>query len=100
MRHHLRMEMNDSLGGHIGGPQAALLHVGRAVKWRRTSPHCLRGGKEVWVFPPASWIVTGNASRACPFETPCLHQHRPIWPMTGHHPLHLFPWEQVCCRSR
>ena len=81
---------------HCGKQQSALSHVCRAEKWSQASPHCLGGGREALVFPCASWIVTGNASRAYPFEVPHLCQPWLIWPMTGCHPLCLSPWEQVC----
>ena len=48
------------------------------------------------VLPRASWIGTGDASRAYPFEIPHLCQPQLIWRMTGCHLLHLSPCEQVC----
>ena len=83
-----------------GGPVVALLHVGRAAVLMHTSP-CYPGvGREVLVSLLTSSIVTGDASWACLSGTCHQHWPQPGPPRTGHHPLHLSPWEQVHHRSR
>ena len=79
---------------------AAPPHACKAASWRRASPHCLGGGREESILPLASWIGTGDASWAYPVGILPLCQTQLVQPMTGHHPLHLSPWEQVYWSER
>ena len=83
-----------------GGPMIALLHAGRAAVLMRTSPHYPGAGREVLVGLLTSLIATGDVLWACLSGTRHQHWPRPGPPRTGHHPLHLSLWEQVCRWNR
>ena len=79
---------------HCGRPVAALQHAGIAAVLKSISSYP-GAGREVLVGLPASSIATSDVLWAGLSGTHHLHWPRPGPPRTGHHPLHLSPWEQV-----
>ena len=74
---------------------AAPPHSREASQWRRVSPPCLGGEREVSAQSAVSLIGNGGVSGAWPIGIRPQHLFQLVQPKSGHLPLHLSPSEQV-----